>query len=124
MALAYTPAQPTPPPKAADHDAHPPAAPPPPAWVPALVLVAGGSVTALGLVVMLGWSLRQLTLISGLSTAAPMVVNTALSFIVCGVALLALTRGWRRLPQVAGGMVTSRRVNISFTSTWESTRHW
>jgi signal transduction histidine kinase len=64
-------------------------------WLTCLVALAGGGVMTLGLVVLTGWRARSLTLVRVLPTAAPMYYNTALSFLLCGVGLLAVASGWR-----------------------------
>lgn len=59
------------------------------------IVWTGISVAMLGLIVVVGWHLHIPTLIQILPTYAPMQYNTALSFLLCGLGLLSLTREWR-----------------------------
>jgi hypothetical protein len=69
--------------------------------------IAGGAIAALGLVVMAGWHLQSATVLQLRSTFAPMQYNTALSFLLCGTALLALTYSWSRLAAACSAVVTA-----------------
>src|SRR6266516_5981493 len=69
-----------------------------------IAIVAGGSSAALGLVVLAGWYTHHATLVQVASTLAPMHYNAALSFLLCGLGLLALTLGWFRLAAACGAV--------------------
>ncbi len=57
--------------------------------VPAAVAFGGGLLSAvLGLTVLLGWHTHNITLIQVFPAFVPMQYNTALGFILCGLALL------------------------------------
>jgi two-component system NtrC family sensor kinase len=62
-----------------------------------IATTAGGSTAALGLAVMAGWYLHNETLVQLNPTFAPMQFNAALSFVLCGTGLLALTCGRPRI---------------------------
>jgi PAS domain S-box-containing protein len=68
-------------------------------------LVMGGSVATLGLAVLVGWYTRDATLIQVAPTLVPMQYNTALSFVLNGLGLIALTLGWSRLAAICGAVV-------------------
>jgi hypothetical protein len=51
----------------------------------------------LGLVALVGWYTHSVTLVQVLPAFVPMQYNTALGFFLCGLAMLATARGWRRL---------------------------
>jgi len=59
--------------------------------------VMGGCVAILGLAVLLGWYTHSVSLVQLRPHLVPMPVNTALSFLLCGLSLLALAAGWLRL---------------------------
>jgi PAS domain S-box-containing protein len=70
-----------------------------------MTLVVGGSVAILGLAVLAGWYTHDVTLIQLAPTLAPMPYNTALSFLLSGLGLVALTFGWTRLAGVCATIV-------------------
>jgi PAS domain S-box-containing protein len=59
--------------------------------------VAGGISVSLGLVVMAAWHLRLTVFLEVLSNFLPIRYNSALAFLLNGLALLALLKGWLRL---------------------------
>src|SRR5262245_55582057 len=63
-----------------------------------LPIIAGAATVALGLAVMAGWHIDNATLVQLAPTLAPMHYNAALSFVMCGTGLLALTI---RRPRIA-----------------------
>ena len=62
--------------------------------------IAGVFVLALGLIVMIGWHMGNLPLITVLPAKVPMLYNAALGFALCGVMLLLGAKGFRRAPLV------------------------
>lgn len=70
-----------------------------------MALVAGGIAAALGLAVLVGWYTGNATLVQLAPTLAPMEYNSALSFVLSGIGLLALTFGWSRLAATFGTVV-------------------
>jgi PAS domain S-box-containing protein len=71
-------------------------------WVPDAITTAGGLLcTAVGLTVMVAWFVRA-TAILRFGSENPMSFNTALAFVVTGVALVALARRRPRAALVAG----------------------
>ncbi len=76
-------------------------------WLSRLTVLAGGIVLTLGIVVMFGWHAGNLAVIRVLPTAVPMYYNTALSFVLTGIGLLAMASGWSRLARVTGGIVAT-----------------
>src|SRR5262245_40869124 len=71
-----------------------------------VAMSAGGATAALGLAVMAGWHLHNATLLQLRPTLAPMQYNAALSFVLCGIGLLALTRECPRIAAVCSTVVT------------------
>jgi signal transduction histidine kinase/sensor domain CHASE-containing protein len=69
-------------------------------------MMAGSATAALGLVVIAGWYLHNETLLQLYPTFAPMQYNAALSFVLCGTGLLALTCGWPRVAATFGAVAT------------------
>jgi PAS domain S-box-containing protein len=63
-------------------------------WSAQIVIVAGAIATCLGLLVMLGWHTQNQFLVQVLPSAVPMRYNTALAFLLSGLAVLALE--WRQ----------------------------
>ena len=59
-----------------------------------LVIAAGYFCALLGLVVILGWVFQVSALIQLLPNFAPMPFNASLSFLICGLALVLLERGY------------------------------
>src|SRR5215510_6180373 len=72
-----------------------------------IIVIAGSATAALGLAVMAGWHLHIETLLQLHPTFVPMQYNAALSFVLCGTGLLALTRGWRRVAAACSALVTA-----------------
>lgn len=68
--------------------------------------LAGGVTAVLGFLVFLGWQAHWLRVVQMLPNAAPMQLNTALGFILAGIALLLLTTRRARLALWPGGLVT------------------
>ncbi|HBB31636.1 MAG TPA: hypothetical protein DDZ80_15800 [Cyanobacteria bacterium UBA8803] len=62
-----------------------------------VALTAGGFSTVLGLVVIVAWHFRSTVSIQVLPGSPPMRYNTAVGFLLSGLALLALAKGWRKL---------------------------
>ncbi len=54
-------------------------------------------VVVLGLAVLIGWYAQSAALVQVRPSLAPMQVNTALCFLCCGISLMALAAGWRRV---------------------------
>jgi signal transduction histidine kinase/ActR/RegA family two-component response regulator len=72
-----------------------------------IVLVAGELAVALGSVVLFGWYTRNPWLVQVQLTFAPMQYNAALSVLLCGLGLLALSWGRVRLEMVCGIVVAA-----------------
>ena len=70
-----------------------------------LAFVAGGIAAILGLTVLVGWHTHSVSLVQLVPTLAPMPYNAALSFVLSGIGLVALTFGWPRLAALCGLMV-------------------
>ena len=66
-------------------------------WSNLVVMAAGGLSAALGIVVLVGWHIRNETLLQLHPTLVAMVYNTALSFLLCGAGLLAIASHRPRL---------------------------
>lgn len=60
-------------------------------WTEVTCLACGALCVVLGLVVMVGWHTRNLTLLQIHPTFVPMGYNAALGFVVCGLGLLVMT---------------------------------
>src|SRR4051812_33513781 len=71
-------------------------------WSNLVVLTTGAFSAALGLLVLFGWHTHNETLLQLHPTLIAMVYNTALSFFVCGVGLLALASRRARLALACG----------------------
>lgn len=69
-------------------------------WIAAIPVLVGALVMILGLTVLMGWHARLPLLIQLHPTFAPMKYNTALCFLCCGAALLAIasTKRWIAVP--------------------------
>lgn len=78
--------------------------PPPTSWPHVVVIGCGGFCVALGLIIVMGWHTRNLTLIQTLSTSASMYYNAALGLLLCGAGLLAVVCGWVLPVCLAGGL--------------------
>jgi len=76
-------------------------------WLRVTAIGAGALTTVLGLVVIVGWQTNNVTLVQVLPTFVPMQYNTALGFVLCGVGLLAVIFGKKRLAVVAGGLAAA-----------------
>ncbi len=68
-------------------------------------IVTGIVVLLLGLTVIIGWYSGNLTLIKVLPSFVPMVYNTALGFVLCGVSLLLGVKGFRRVQMALSSVV-------------------
>jgi sensor domain CHASE-containing protein len=76
------------------------------AWQRPLVAVISGVCAVLGMAVLIGWQVHSIALIQLAPTLAPMQFNTALCFVLAGLAL----GGWDRVPRVTpilGGLVAA-----------------
>ena len=71
----------------------------------ALPLVAGGLVAILGLAVLAGWLTGNAAWVQVQPDLAPVQGNSAVGFLLCGIALVGLYLGWRRLPELLGASV-------------------
>ena len=71
-----------------------------------VAMMAGSAAAALGLLVIAGWYLHNETLLQLYPTFAPMQYNAALSFVLCGTGLLALSCGWPRVAATCGAVAT------------------
>jgi signal transduction histidine kinase/AmiR/NasT family two-component response regulator len=69
-------------------------------WI--IGLVCGVATLALGLVVIVGWHIKNVTLVQVLPGFVPMQYNTALGFIFCGAGLTALSTRHRTVAITAG----------------------
>ena len=86
-----------------------------------LVVASGGALSVLvGLIVMAGWRLHNLTLIQISPGFAPMQFNTALAFALSGGGLLLIVAGWRRSAQIPGLLVNTIGVLTlaQYSSDW------
>ncbi len=70
-------------------------------------LVAGFTSCLIGAIVILGWYTGNVTLIQIFPTFVPMQYNTALGFLLSGVGLVALVRGYSRTTVLFGGVVAA-----------------
>lgn len=73
-------------------------------WPDLVMRLAGGCAAVLGLTVMGGWHVGNLTLIQVMPMFAPMQYNTALCFSLCGAGLLATALGRSRAAMIGGGI--------------------
>ena len=71
-------------------------------WPRALQLIAGLFAAVLGVGVMAGWHTGNQTLMTFGPSLAPMVYNAAVSFVLCGIALLLEAVGLRRVALAVG----------------------
>jgi hypothetical protein len=76
-------------------------------WPRRTMLVAGGCCSLLGLVGLFEWYSANEVLRYVISALSPMQPNTALSFWLCGMGLLAMVRGWRCLSAMSGVAVAA-----------------
>jgi signal transduction histidine kinase/sensor domain CHASE-containing protein/ActR/RegA family two-component response regulator len=85
----------------------PAAADEPIAWhfLQLIVVIAGGATAALGLAVMAGWHIHNVTLVQLDATLVPMHYNAALGFVLCGSGLLALACQRLRIAAACGAGV-------------------
>lgn len=67
--------------------------------------VAGGMATAMGLMVLVGWHADNAVLVQLTPALGPMPYTSALSFVLSGVGLFALTVGWPRPAAACGTLV-------------------
>ncbi len=82
-----------------------------------IVLVCGLAATALGLTVLLGWALHIPTLVRIRPDWVPMVINTALCFVLAGLALLAsfARPHYARLIQIPIGLFIASLASVVLT---------
>ncbi|MCK4974292.1 MAG: hypothetical protein KAR81_03485, partial [Sulfurimonas sp.] len=66
---------------------------------------AGGISTALGLLVLIGWYTNTVFLIQIHPTFVPMQYNTALGFLLSGLAMISFCFGYKKTSAVLGGVV-------------------
>lgn len=71
-------------------------------WPKILAVVAGVLSSALGLTVLVGWHTNNTALLQIHPSFVAMVYNTALGFVLCGTALLAIALGRLRLAIIGG----------------------
>ena len=71
---------------------------------PRSIAIAGVLTTILGLVVLFGWHADVMALTRITAHLRPMVYNTALCFVACGMGLGLLALGWIRIPRVLGSV--------------------
>ena len=74
----------------------------PSTWSLRIAMLAGLASLLLGGVVLLGWYLHEPTLIQVNPAFVPMQYNTALGFVLGGMALLSLIWSWTRFAAVLG----------------------
>src|SRR5271154_6910418 len=77
-----------------------------PVWLRGCIALTGGAVTVLGVLVLIGWNLHLPALIQLRPTLAPMQYNTAICFVLAGMALGA--SAWGRAPRavsILGGLI-------------------
>ena len=67
-----------------------------------LAILAGAFSMLLGAIVLAGWYLHNVTLIQINAAFVPMQYNTALGFLLSGMALLLLTLDWDRMAGIPG----------------------
>jgi diguanylate cyclase (GGDEF)-like protein len=72
-----------------------------------IVLIAASGTAVLGLLGLIGWHTHTTILLQIRPTYIAMVYNTALAFLLCGIGLVALATGWRRLALPCGSIVTT-----------------
>jgi PAS domain S-box-containing protein len=70
-----------------------------------IIRVAGGMATAMGLMVLVGWYADNAVLVQLTPAWGPVPYNSALSFVLSGAGMLALTVGWSRLAAACGTIV-------------------
>src|SRR3954454_25300986 len=78
---------------------------PSPGWSRALTVISGGALAVLGLAIVLGWHIHSRAILQPWPGLIAPVYNTALSFFLSGLGLLALTTGRRLAATVCGGVV-------------------
>src|SRR5512145_2238174 len=71
-----------------------------------IAFISGGIAAVLGLMILVSWHVGYAELVQVGPTMAPMQYNSALSFVLSGIGLLALTLGWSRLAAACGAVVT------------------
>jgi PAS domain S-box-containing protein len=71
-------------------------------WPKCIAVVSGGLCAALGLIVLVGWHTHHTALLQIHPSFVAMVYNTALGFLLCGTALLAIALGRPRLAIIGG----------------------
>jgi len=71
------------------------------------VITFAGLSTTLGAVVLFGWYTHNITLIQVSPTFVPMQYNTAVGFFFCGLGILSLSFGYKRVAMVFAGIVGS-----------------
>ncbi|HED15987.1 MAG TPA: PAS domain S-box protein, partial [Gammaproteobacteria bacterium] len=73
-------------------------------WIKYVVVAAGGLTLLLGGIVLIGWYTQSTFLVQVRPEFVPMQYNTALAFIFCGTALIALVYRYSRLVLLCGGL--------------------
>ena len=76
-------------------------------WPQAVQIMAGLFATVLGMGVMAGWHIGNQTLMTFGPWLAPMVYNAALTFVLCGAALVLGAFGLRRIVLPVGVVIVS-----------------
>jgi signal transduction histidine kinase/CheY-like chemotaxis protein len=71
------------------------------------VFVVGSIAIVLGLLVLLGWYTHSTMLMHVIPTAVPMPPSSALSFLLCGGGLIAISLGWLRLGVVCAASIAA-----------------
>ena len=70
-------------------------------WVRAAAVFSAAIAGAIGATVVLGWYIGSHTLIGGVGEYIAVQYNTAVGFLCCAAALLAVERGWKRVTTAA-----------------------
>jgi signal transduction histidine kinase len=70
-----------------------------------ILTAAGGISTTLGLLVLIGWYTNSVFLIQIHPTFVPMQYNTALGFLLSGLAMISFSIGYKKTSAVLGGVV-------------------
>jgi hypothetical protein len=76
-------------------------------YLKACTVVSGAIVASLGILVIIGWYTIDNRLFAVLSGPAPMRINTAIGFVLSGIALVATVRGMAGVTLVCGGVAGS-----------------
>ncbi|MEA2566183.1 MAG: hypothetical protein QOD49_1360, partial [Actinomycetota bacterium] len=76
-----------------------------PRWSRIVTVIAGGALAALGLAIIVGWHTQSRLILQPLPGLIAPVYNTALSFLLCGLGLMAIALGRPVLALPCGGVV-------------------